>query len=401
MQSYVREQILRTVALLLKRGTLDEKGAKLDSLFQDQLVACSMMTALLNEFSSSSRTSSVGFTWEFHTKCKRAFEENNLQKVFLFSLQMLNEIEKQPPPLSRETTAVLNRFLGITEQVLCWEFTPKLNMLRRNVGSFDNSQTVTLKPPEKWRQTLLDPSLVQLVFRVHQKARHNQDMATHSTQCLTQLASLNGVIYKDDRARTQYLTAFIETLLAFLDSVDLQDYECLGVACMFKNLIMMFPSICISSLPSSLYERFITKLQTLTCAYGREAALEEEMHKDDTVHMEAYEKLLETWMELLTTKKDNVPMEPVQTHAQHVFNSYIQCHISPPDGCRVQGTDDSRPDSEDVDEVEEDDRDKFSDQLCCVGALGRLTGIGRPCVPLAWPTTANTPDASLVWKSEL
>ena len=42
-----------------------------------QLVACSMLTALLNEYSSSSRTSSVGFTWEFHTKCKRAFEVNN------------------------------------------------------------------------------------------------------------------------------------------------------------------------------------------------------------------------------------------------------------------------------------------------------------------------------------
>lgn len=55
-------------------------------------------------------------------------QENNLQKVFLFSLQVLNEIEKQPSPLPRETTAVLNRFLGITEQVLCWEFTPKLNM---------------------------------------------------------------------------------------------------------------------------------------------------------------------------------------------------------------------------------------------------------------------------------
>jgi hypothetical protein len=52
--------------------------------------------------------------------------------------------------------------------------------------------------------------------------------------------------------------------------------------------------------------------------------------------MEAYEKLLETWMELLTTKKDNIPMEIIKSHAVHVFNSYVQCHISPPDGCRVQ-----------------------------------------------------------------
>ena len=42
-------------------------------MFQ-QLVACSMLSALLNEYSSSSRMSSVGFTWEFHMKCKKVFE---------------------------------------------------------------------------------------------------------------------------------------------------------------------------------------------------------------------------------------------------------------------------------------------------------------------------------------
>jgi len=60
------------------------------------------------------------------------------------------------------------------------------------------------------------------------------------------------------------------------------------------------------------------------------------MHKDDMVHMEGYEKLLETWMELLTSKRDNVPMDVIVTQAAIVFNSYLQCHISPPDGCRLQ-----------------------------------------------------------------
>ncbi|KAK3097618.1 hypothetical protein FSP39_011440 [Pinctada imbricata] len=141
LQSYVREQVLQTVAVILKRGTIDTKGASQDSLFHDvsqlvssgnvtmQLVACSMLTALLNEYSSSSRMSSVGFTWEFHSKCKRTFEEKDLKRVFLFALQVMYEIEKQPSPLPRETTAVLNRLLSITEHVLCWEFTPKISIL--------------------------------------------------------------------------------------------------------------------------------------------------------------------------------------------------------------------------------------------------------------------------------
>lgn len=46
---------------------------------------------------------------------------------------------------------------------------------------------------------------------------------------------------------------------------------------MFKNLVMMFPSLCMSSLPQALYTKFIEHLQKLTCAFGREAALEEEV----------------------------------------------------------------------------------------------------------------------------
>ena len=33
---------------------------------------------------------------------------------------------------------------------------------------------------------------------------------------------------------------------------------------------------------------------------------------------------------------DNVPMDVIVTQAAIVFNSYLQCHISPPDGCRLQ-----------------------------------------------------------------
>ena len=46
LQSYVREQILQTMAVILKRGTLDTKGASLDSLFNDvtQLIGSGNVT---------------------------------------------------------------------------------------------------------------------------------------------------------------------------------------------------------------------------------------------------------------------------------------------------------------------------------------------------------------------
>jgi hypothetical protein len=51
--------------------------------------------------------------------------------------------------------------------------------------------------------------------------------------------------------------------------------------------------------------------------------------------MEAYEKMLETWMDLVTNLKD-LPVEVLYPQAQEVFNTYVQCHISAPEGTRTQ-----------------------------------------------------------------
>jgi len=40
------------------------------------------------------------------------------------------------------------------------------SLVRRNVGYFDNNPSITFKPHEKWRETLLEPSFIHLIFRV-------------------------------------------------------------------------------------------------------------------------------------------------------------------------------------------------------------------------------------------
>lgn len=62
-------------------------------------------------------------------------------------------------------------------------------------------------------------------FQIHEKARHNSEMSNHSSQCLSQLASLNGPVFPDDRARTQYLNVYIETLLQFLARYSIYVYD--------------------------------------------------------------------------------------------------------------------------------------------------------------------------------
>jgi hypothetical protein len=51
--------------------------------------------------------------------------------------------------------------------------------------------------------------------------------------------------------------------------------------------------------------------------------------------MEAYESMLETWMELVNKMKD-ICLDSLKPRAVEVFNTYIQCHISAPEGTRTQ-----------------------------------------------------------------
>lgn len=58
-----------------------------------------------------------------------------------------------------------------------------------------------------------------------------------------------------------------------------------------------------------------------------------QLDKDDMVYMEAYDKLLESWLTLVQDDK-HFHKGFFTQHAVQVFNSYIQCHLAAPDGTR-------------------------------------------------------------------
>ncbi|XP_033635740.1 exportin-4-like [Asterias rubens] len=95
------------------------------------------------------------------------------------------------------------------------------------------------------------------------------------------------------------------------------------------------------------------------------------MHKDDQQYMEAYDKLLECWLTLLENSS-KFPDGFFKAHATQIFNLHLQCHLAAPDGLRNQREDGvTAEDDDDINEVEEDDRELFEDQLGSIGALGR------------------------------
>ncbi|KAK7938437.1 hypothetical protein WMY93_001763 [Mugilogobius chulae] len=228
---------------------------------------------------------------------------------------------------------------------------------RHYIAMFEATQNVTLKPSESWREALLDTRIMDLFFTVHKKVREDSDMAQDSLQCLAQLASMHGPIFPDESAQVSYLAHMVEGLLGMINGIEMEDSEAMGIANIVSNLISMFPRSTLTALPPDLFSSFINCLTLLTCSFGRSAALEETLDKDDMVYMEAYERLLESWLTLVRDDQ-HFPRGCFVQPAVEVFNAFIQCHLAAPDGTRNMSANGvTSHEEEEISELQEDDRE--------------------------------------------
>ncbi|MGH0148689.1 UNVERIFIED_CONTAM: hypothetical protein FKN15_053632 [Acipenser sinensis] len=316
LQKYVREQILLAVAVIVKRGSLD-KSIDCKGIFHEvsqlissgnptvQTLACSILTALLSEFSSSSKTSNIGLSMEFHGSCKRLFQVSH----FLSTYKYRGIVTAVGPSWSN----IRNQFFLAVDL--------DFGLLGRHyIAMFESSQNVMLKPTESWRETLLDSRVMELFFTVHRKIREDSDMAQDSLQCLAQLASMHGPVFPDESAQVNYLARLVEGLLGMINGIEIEDSEAVGISNIISNLITMFPRSNLTAIPSELFNSFVNCLTHLTCSFGRSAALEE------------------------------VTANGVASR------------------------------EEEISELQEDDRELFSDQLASIGMLGRIAA--DHCIPL-------------------
>uniref|UniRef100_A0A8C9LDL2 Exportin-4 n=1 Tax=Pavo cristatus TaxID=9049 RepID=A0A8C9LDL2_PAVCR len=374
LQKYVREQILLAVAVIVKRGSLD-KSIDCKSIFHEvsQLISSGNPTVVKKSFFIS-KNSNCGWSNVFH----KVRMEDDLRQIFMLTVEVLQEFSRREN-LNAQMSSVFQRYLALANQVLSWNFLPPNYILFAST-MFESSQNVMLKPTESWRETLLDSRVMELFFTVHRKIREDTDMAQDSLQCLAQLASLHGSVFPDEGSQVDYLAHFIEGLLNTINGIEIEDSEAVGISSIISNLITVFPRNILTAIPNELFSSFVNCLAHLTCSFGRSAALEEVLDKDDMVYMEAYDKLLESWLTLVQDDK-HFHKGFFTQHAVQVFNSYIQCHLAAPDGTRnLTANGVASREEEEISELQEDDRDQFCDQLASVGMLGRIAA--EHCIPL-------------------
>nr|CAD7397105.1 unnamed protein product [Timema cristinae] len=203
---------------------------------------------------------------------------------------------------------------------------------------------------------------------IHWRVRTTSELSHHTVTCLVQLASLSGhVIVNDKEIRIQYLTNYIKNFLHLVTSVNILDREALGISNIVRKMILFFPTSILICLPSELLQSFLEQLAKLTCQFAEGAAQEESVCADDCLYMEAFDHMLEAWISVLHNSQE-FPKDFCKQSAMQIFNTYLKCHLSPPDGTRGQGRE---LDVEEIDDTEENDRTKFQDQLMTIGVVGR------------------------------
>ncbi|XP_018907814.2 exportin-4 isoform X3 [Bemisia tabaci] len=382
---FVRERMLQVIVIMIKRVSISNQSNDRSELLRQveqlilsgdthkQVLGCCIITTIIQEYSTTIKSSDVGFTWEMHITAKKEFESSDLPKIFQFCLRALNELTSVKSPFPAQVNTVAKHLLSISESVLQWNFTDSGNSFLKMFVLKQEVYPLLITP--QWRDILMNSEVLELFFTLHMKIRDNPSLAHHSLSCLVQLA---GLVYRDRDFRNDessrlnidglnYLKFYIESFVKFTASVQILDREALGVANIIKKIVnnsfgrRVPKQKLMSSLQNSLLA-FNEQILVLTCRFCEGAADEESMYADDCMFQEAFELILEVWVDILEHFQHFCsPQAPHQ-----IFNTFLKCHLGPPDG--IRGV---RAVIQEIDDIDEIDRIKFKEQLQAVGRCGR------------------------------
>jgi len=83
-------------------------------------LGCNILSAILQEYATTAKSSDIGLTWEIHFKEKKQFERSDMKKIFKFCIEVFNELIKKD--FDESTLPFVKSLLSIVESILVWGF---------------------------------------------------------------------------------------------------------------------------------------------------------------------------------------------------------------------------------------------------------------------------------------
>ncbi|XP_058826827.1 exportin-4-like [Topomyia yanbarensis] len=391
---FIRDKLLQVVAIMIKRASLEDLGVERGQIIEEtkkmltsgdikqQILSCSITLAILEEYCNIVRSDDTGLTTHEHFRAKKQFEVSDLLKVFVMTLQAMEQLIKVFDASHSMHLYLFKQMLSVMETILAWGFLlPKLQIVRFLQPSLskkiiDTSETVTkalhappLRLHAQWKNVVFEPKLLEIFFYIYWKIRDNEDLQPKALICILQLSTLKGPIITDNKEESiTYLTNYLTHFLSMLNTIEIKEKEAYSFSLILRKLLQLLPRAQIKDLPNSLCDAFMQQTLAMTLKFIELAAMEEAMTPDETVYIDALGNLLEIWLYVLNDK-ENYPAEVMVPFITQMFEKYIQYHLAAPDGMRGVGRD-----YESIDEIadfEESDRERFKEQLIIIGYFGR------------------------------
>ena len=154
---------MQVISIMVKRQSVEDNGADRGVVINEvqqlitsgnqqmQMTGCAIITALMQEYATTVKSSDVGLAWEIHFALKKKFEATDMRSIFKFSVAALKELSAQiNHPLPTEMEYLVRRLVIISETVLSWTFIA-LNLPKKLISVFESDQSPSLRPSPAWK----------------------------------------------------------------------------------------------------------------------------------------------------------------------------------------------------------------------------------------------------------
>ncbi|KAJ3287085.1 Exportin-4 [Borealophlyctis nickersoniae] len=359
LEHYVLQSLLQAVAVIVKRGWLDESVEDRESLFQK-------VTELLSG---------------------PVQQEGELRRVFGLILQISHAIVHDPTKAaSAEVRPLLASSIAAAETVLSWDFaTADDNALNDS----ESKGGVSTSPfPSSWRDIVIRPDVLDMFFHLHHLMQSSETLSNRTRQCLIQLAGMNGPVFQvvdgqgklvdDVLAQKAYVGHLLQgwlKMLAYYQNTDPYDgevesgAELVGIVGIARQILQTFDLAILGALPEFLH--FLNELGKLTDTNYRNF-----VNNEDEFTTEAADLLLEVWASLVQQTECFMeeymatPPPPEFDFASYIsFLTGLAYHIFETyTGVRLKLTESD----EDFEDGGFKDQELYADQLIYVATLARM-----------------------------
>lgn len=217
------------------------------------LEAATFLSILLGEFAGKS-ASNYNMPLEFHRRVHMEFGGDWLDKSLQMSMhalsQVVNMITTKPDVDDFQEELVLS-IVQLTVDIIGWDFADAWDS--SIMGMSVIARTV-IRPPDSWREYLMQPEFIKAVFHVHGVIVHKRPKLGHALrQLLLLMASVHGPMFKSIEERKAFANFLLEGILGLLSTATSaaakESSELMDTFSMISRLIVNYKMSILVQLP--------------------------------------------------------------------------------------------------------------------------------------------------------